>query len=156
MGAGGIQCGVLTVENGSPDRAYLVWNDVSAIRNGVQTRAYKGDVRVLDKTDAVPEQPIEPGAKIAETVCPEIPATFVTAPRPATPWDALDVVYGLGVLVGNGVWKPTDDYAEMQIPDWKTRGFELVVPIRTSAGVSSARLDVTPDGIATDRVRSAG
>jgi hypothetical protein len=151
---GGAACGQLRIVNSSAKAVQLVWDEVSAItQDGVQRKAFKGSVRVLDKERAVPPQPIEPGARIEETVCTGIDYVIVKR-RPATTMDyAFGWFYGLGVAIANATWKPDDTAKAAAIPDVTKHRYDLVIPLRVADEVVRVRLPVEPNGIGATKSR---
>jgi hypothetical protein len=68
-------------------------------------------------------------------VLPDLQAV-ASQKRPATGWDALCIVYGIGCIVPNAVWTPDEAYRETVLPSGKpgTTLYELQVPVQIEGG----------------------
>lgn len=150
----GIGLGVLTVSNQGPDRVYLVWNDLSTVQNGIQKKVYKGEITNIMKEMSVPDQPIDAGATIAQTIVTER-AYVVDAKRPATPVDyALCWVYGLGCLIANTTWKPEADDFDKYLPGWREHDYNLIVSLRLGDHTETATLVVDAASVKAVRIKN--
>jgi hypothetical protein len=144
--------GKLTVSNASNGPVYLVWDDLSQIKGGTQTRVYKGSVRVIHQEMSVPKQMISPGATLVETVVADARVQAV-AKRPPVPMDLiLGWAYGLGVYIGNRTWKPGDDDIKTALPNWAEAKYTMVVPLEIDGARSAVELPVVAGGVKTERV----
>jgi hypothetical protein len=147
----------LIIENGGSQRAFLVWDSMSAVLNGVQRRAYKGSQKVFLAEQSIPPQPIEPGATLSESfVVKEVPATTVSRARPVVP--ILDIplciLYGIGCLVADLVWAPDEQYKREVLPPGsaETQLYELLVPLRFENGETKVvHLPVISKGMAISK-----
>jgi len=148
--------GELTVVNHSSETAYIVWNSASSIDGtGLQSKAYKGSQRRIHSELSVPDQPVAPGARVQETIVFDIDGHpyDVVQQRPATTVDyALGWVYGLGVFIGNGTWKPDEAHIETVVPRWRNENMVMTIDIKVAGETNNVRLDGNAKAVQTVKI----
>jgi hypothetical protein len=93
---------------------------------------------------SIPDQPVAAGARAQETIVFDIDGHPYDAvqQRPLTTIDyALGWVYGLGILIGNGSWKPDEEHIDIVVPRWRNQNMVMTIDIKVADKVNTVRLN---------------
>lgn len=141
---GTTRCGDLSITNRTEAPMTIAWE-------GIRVDLPGGGQRKTESWAPAGEQPLKgpqtlaPGATLQGGLCADL-RMFVVKTRPPTGWDfALGWFFGTGILAGNVAWDPKPARIDRNVPQPKTLGWDLIIPIKSPQGERDLVVDVRGD-----------